>query len=199
MTELTFTKSFLSTLDSRPIKLPADYIIDPKTLTLEHAYTLPKMPPPHPPMRKPSPSTSTAGTSTSPSDPNAIPTTLTVTLKSSRNPPLELKVEDVDVNLTSVLSLKERVARELGLEGTGKVKVLWERKPVGDAKSVKEVLGEEGLRGRGTGVEFGVMVMGWSAKDAVKKGEKTGWALLVLLVRGRKWMWMSLRRRRMGV
>ena len=31
MTELTFAKSFLSTLDSRPIKLPSDHAFDPKT------------------------------------------------------------------------------------------------------------------------------------------------------------------------
>jgi len=31
MTELSFAKSFLSTLDSRPIKLQSDYVADPKT------------------------------------------------------------------------------------------------------------------------------------------------------------------------
>ena len=31
MTELSFAKSFLSTLDARPIKLQADHVADPKT------------------------------------------------------------------------------------------------------------------------------------------------------------------------
>ena len=31
MTELSFAKSFLATLDSRPIKLQSDYAADPKT------------------------------------------------------------------------------------------------------------------------------------------------------------------------
>ncbi len=35
MTELSFAKSFLSTLDNRPIKLPADYAADLKTLELK--------------------------------------------------------------------------------------------------------------------------------------------------------------------
>ena len=30
MSEVTFAKSFLSTLDKRPIKLPADHVSDPK-------------------------------------------------------------------------------------------------------------------------------------------------------------------------
>jgi hypothetical protein len=34
MSELTFTKSFLSTLDSRPIKLRADHVFDPEQIGL---------------------------------------------------------------------------------------------------------------------------------------------------------------------
>ena len=34
MSELTFTKSFLSTLDSRPIKLRADHVFDPEQVGL---------------------------------------------------------------------------------------------------------------------------------------------------------------------
>jgi hypothetical protein len=30
MTELSFAKSFLSTLDSRPVKLRSDYVADPQ-------------------------------------------------------------------------------------------------------------------------------------------------------------------------
>ncbi|KAL8894420.1 MAG: hypothetical protein Q9207_008504, partial [Kuettlingeria erythrocarpa] len=35
MSELSFAKSFLSTLDNRPIKLPADHAADLKTLELK--------------------------------------------------------------------------------------------------------------------------------------------------------------------
>lgn len=34
MSEFSFCKSFLSTLDSRPVKLPADYVFDPQTVGL---------------------------------------------------------------------------------------------------------------------------------------------------------------------
>lgn len=34
MSELTFCKSFLSALDTRPVKLPADYVFDPQTVGL---------------------------------------------------------------------------------------------------------------------------------------------------------------------
>jgi hypothetical protein len=34
MSELTFTKSFLSMLDSRPIKLRADHVFDPEQIGL---------------------------------------------------------------------------------------------------------------------------------------------------------------------
>lgn len=34
MTELAFTKSFLSALDARPVKLRADYVFDPQSIGL---------------------------------------------------------------------------------------------------------------------------------------------------------------------
>lgn len=34
MSELAFCKSFLSALDTRPVKLPADYVFDPQTVGL---------------------------------------------------------------------------------------------------------------------------------------------------------------------
>ncbi|KAL9126127.1 MAG: hypothetical protein Q9217_004771 [Psora testacea] len=153
MTELTFAKQFLSTLDARPIKLQADHVSNPKTLEIHAPYTLPRMPNP---MKKPSAASSTA---------QVTPTSVTITLRSSRNPPLELKLQDMDVGTTSVLELKERVANQLGMAGIGKIKVLWERKPVSDAKTVKEVVGEQEA-GKGD-VEFGVMVMGYTAPASV--------------------------------
>jgi hypothetical protein len=41
MTELSFAKSFLSTLDSRPIKLPSDHGADPKTFEPKGPVNLP--------------------------------------------------------------------------------------------------------------------------------------------------------------
>lgn len=35
MSEVNFIKSFLSSLDSRPIKLPADYVFDPERVGLK--------------------------------------------------------------------------------------------------------------------------------------------------------------------
>jgi hypothetical protein len=42
MSELTFTKSFLSTLDSRPIKLRADHVFDPEQVGLRVPVSLKK-------------------------------------------------------------------------------------------------------------------------------------------------------------
>ena len=45
MSELTFAKAFLSTLDSRPIKLRADHVFDPEQIGLRvpvSALILPK-------------------------------------------------------------------------------------------------------------------------------------------------------------
>ena len=34
MSEVSFIKSFLNSLDSKPVKLPADYVIDPERVPL---------------------------------------------------------------------------------------------------------------------------------------------------------------------
>lgn len=34
MTEINFIKSYLASLDSRPVKLPADYVFDPERVGL---------------------------------------------------------------------------------------------------------------------------------------------------------------------
>merc|ERR1712225_13341 len=46
MTELSFAKSFLTTLDTRPTKITADHVEDPKNYPAHSAYILPKMPRP---------------------------------------------------------------------------------------------------------------------------------------------------------
>ena len=55
--------------------------------------------------------------------------------------------------------LKLAVASELSLVGTDNIRVLWKKKPVSDARSVREVVGDEVGEGGGE-VEFGIMVIG---------------------------------------
>ncbi|KAL8778059.1 MAG: hypothetical protein Q9213_007578, partial [Squamulea squamosa] len=62
---------------------------------------------------------------------------------------------------TSIFELKQRVAKELQRENTDGIKILYQRKPCSDAKTVKEVIGDEGAKG-GV-VELGVMVVGGAA------------------------------------
>ena len=155
MTELIFTKTFLSTLDARSVKLQPDYIIPPKDLEIHSTYILPKMPTS---MRKPTDS------------PSSKSGNVNITLRSSKNPTLELTLPNTDISSVTVLELKERVVKELnGAVEVGKVKVLWEKKPVSDAKTVKEVVGEK------TGeVEFGLLVMGYKAPNSAAEAKEDG-------------------------
>jgi len=157
MTELSFAKSFLSTLDSRPLKLQPDHVSNPKTLEITSSYVLPRMP---------NQFKKATGDSNIDSDAQKL-SELNVTLKSTRNPVLSLSLPGTDMG-TSVLALKEKVAKELGIEGTDKIRVLYKKKPVGDVKTVKEVVGEEDV---GREVEFGIMVMGY--KEGESKAEDT--------------------------
>ena len=156
MTELSFAKSFLSSLDSRPLKLQPDYSSNPKNLEITAPYTLPRMPIAFKKQK----------TSGQVDEEANRPSTINVVLKSSRNPVMSLSLPDTDLG-TSVLGLKERVAKELGIEGTEKIRVLYKRKPVGDVKTVKEVVGDEEV---GREVEFGAMIIGYKEET---KGEDT--------------------------
>ncbi|KAI4159790.1 MAG: hypothetical protein LQ342_006301 [Letrouitia transgressa] len=171
MTELSFAKSFLSTLDSRPIKLPADHVADPRTFQIKGAVTPPHSPyslPPlsptadsptqytlprysfSPPMRPPSQKPSSSTTSS--------PTTTSVLLKSLRNPPLSLSLPAKPLD-TSIHALKTLVKEELGRASEEGIKILYNKKPCPDVKTIAEVVGDEG-RGKDGGVEFQVMVVG---------------------------------------
>lgn len=111
-------------------------------------------------MTRPSGSSSSSAPGSSPG--------LTVTLKSLRNPPLDLSLPGQPLT-TSVLELKQKVATELGTEGTDKIRILYRKKPCADSKSVKDVVGDEGGKGP---VDFSVMVMGWVAKEKEADTEK---------------------------
>lgn len=93
---------------------------------------------------------------------------LTVTLKSLRNPPLEITLPSVPLS-TSILSLKEAIGEQSGIAVT-KLRLLWEKKPVGDSKTLKDVVGSE-FEGRK--IEMGVMVIGGAgAMGGKRKGEE---------------------------
>ena len=161
MTELSFAKTFLSSLDSRPLKLQPDYTANPKTVELNGPYTLPKMPTPF-----------KRTTSSGLVDEAAQkPSVLNVTLKSSRNPVLSLSLPSTDLG-TTVLDLKQKVASDLKLEGTEKIRILYSKKPAGDVKTLKELIGDEPLQA-GQEVELGVMVMGYKEADVTKTEDTT--------------------------
>lgn len=161
MTELSFAKTFLSTLDSRPLKLQPDYTANPKTVELNGPYTLPKM---STPFKK--------ATSSGLVDEAAQkPSVLNVTLKSSRNPALSLSLPGTELG-TTVLEFKQKVASDLKLDGTEKIRVLYNKKPVGDVKTLKELVGDETLEA-GQEIELGIMVMGYKEADVAKTEDVT--------------------------
>ena len=161
MTELSFAKTFLSSLDSRPLKLQPDYTANPKTVELDGPYTLPKMP-----------TQFKRATSSGLLDEAAQkPSSINVTLKSSRNPVLSLSLPSTDLG-TTVLDFKQKVASDLKLEGTEKVRVLYNKKPAGDLKTLKELVGDESLEA-GQEIELGVMIMGYKVADVAKTEDST--------------------------
>ncbi|KAJ5706593.1 hypothetical protein N7488_006394 [Penicillium malachiteum] len=157
MSELSFAKSFLSALDSRPIKLRADHVFDPEQIGLRVPYTLPRLQAPHPEMPKKARAAQAPGSSKS----------ITVNVKSARNPALEFCLPNVPLSTTSVQDLKDAVKQRVtDVQGNpvalDKIKILYRRKPVpGTGKTVAEILSDEPemLIG-GKEVEFGVMIIG---------------------------------------
>ncbi|KAJ5104304.1 hypothetical protein NUU61_001651 [Penicillium alfredii] len=157
MTELAFTKSYLSSLDSRPVKLRADHVFDPERIGLRVPYTLPRLHAPHPEMPKKVKSTQAPGASKS----------ITVRVKSARNPTLEFSLSNAPLSTTSVQDLRDAVRnRVTDAQGSSvpldKIKILYRRKPVtGTGKTVAEILADEPemLTG-GKEVEFGMMIIG---------------------------------------
>ncbi|KAL4882253.1 cell-cycle control medial ring component [Aspergillus karnatakaensis] len=174
MSELAFTKSFLSSLDARPIKLRSDHVHD-QGETPRTSYILPRLPPRHPSMPKPATKTAT----------HSIPgssKSITITLKSARNPVLAITLPNAPLSTTTVSDLKDSIRERIADSNSGgkvsleKIKILYKRKPVtGNGKTVKEIVeddaqGQELLNG-GKEVEFGVMVMG-GAKVVEEDGEE---------------------------
>ncbi|KAL1854889.1 hypothetical protein Daus18300_011307 [Diaporthe australafricana] len=144
MTEVIFARSFLTALDSRPQKLSADHVEDPKGYPARPPYILPRMPKP---MSK--------AVSLAPGQERSI----TVRIKSLRNPPLDIRLSSQPLN-TSILDVKTSVSSETTIP-VDKIKVLHKKKPVPDSKVLKDLLGEDEAS-----VEFSVMVLGGAAAAA---------------------------------
>ncbi|KAK2624206.1 hypothetical protein QTJ16_006156 [Diplocarpon rosae] len=141
MTELSFAQTFLTTLDSKPNKITADHVEDPKTYPARSAYILPKMQRPMLKKMKLSPGTERS---------------LSVNLKSLRNPPLDITLASQPLS-TSVLNLKETLSAQTSIP-VSKLRLLFNKKPTPDSKVLKDLVGEENEK-----VEFGVMVIGGAA------------------------------------
>ncbi|OAQ72899.1 ubiquitin supergroup [Pochonia chlamydosporia 170] len=155
MAEAAFATTFLSTLDSRPIKLSADHVEDAKSFPARPPYILPRMP-------------------TSMSKPKTLlpgqERSLTVTLKSLRNPPLDIKLTSQPLN-TSILDIKTTVSEQTGIP-IDKMKILHNKRPLTDSKILKDVASESDLR-----LEFSVMVIGGAAAiQPERKEEAVAWA-----------------------
>lgn len=149
MTELSYAKTFLNLLDSKPTKIPSSHVEDPKTYPARSAYILPK---------NPRPLTKKAKTI-----PGSEPS-VTVVLKSIRNPPLDISLSSLPLS-TSILSLKETLESQTSIP-IPKIRLLYAKKPVPDSKILKDLLadGEEKSK-----LEFSVMVIGGAA--AITKGK----------------------------
>jgi len=141
MTELSFAKSFLSTLDSRPTKIPAEHAEDPRKYPARAAYILPKMSKPLPKRQKLAPGQERS---------------INVSLKSLRNPPLDITLKSQPPTI-SVLDLKSAVSRQTNIS-VENLRLLYKKKPAGDSKILKDLIAEEE-----SNIEFSIMVMGGAA------------------------------------
>lgn len=118
--------------------------------------------------------TAATSTTSSPSDslsqkktnPGAEPA-LSVTLRSPRNPPFDLTLPAVP-HSTSLAEVKERVANETGIP-LDKIKLLHGKKPVGDTKVLKDLVGSNA-----SAVELGVMVLAGGASHFKMDGREKG-------------------------
>lgn len=149
MTELSYSKSFLSMLGQRPQRLPTDYVEDPRTLPARTPYTLPhNLPEKHKRKRD-----HDIGES--------IHFTVNITLKPLRpntaTPALSLPSTPIS---TSVATLKTKYASSISSEAS-RLKLLCKGKPILDVKTLSEL----GFK-HGDDVMITVMVMGGRSASA---------------------------------
>ncbi|GAB7360098.1 hypothetical protein MBLNU230_g7862t1 [Neophaeotheca triangularis] len=136
MSEVTFAKSFLATLDKKPIKLANDHVSDQRQYPGQSPYILPKRTHPFPRKQQ-------SGATTTVS--------ITATLRPMRGGET-VTIPDLELDST-IHDVKTQYAQKSGHQ-QDKVKVLLNKKPAADLKTLKE-LGVDG-----GSVEFSVMIMG---------------------------------------
>ena len=177
MSEVTFAKSFLATLDKKPIKLPGDHISDPRqypntspvrlpcscmwafgcTILTSDQFILSKNSQPFP---KRDQATATQ---------QAKDVTITATLKPMRSGET-ITLPDTTLDST-IHDLKLQYAQRTGLQ-QDKIKLLLNKKPAADLKTLKDL-------GINSDVELSVMVMGGGGttpsvqSPAVEKSDPT--------------------------
>ena len=87
---------------------------------------------------------------------------ITVHIKSLRNPPLDIRLSSQPLN-TSILDVKTSVSSETTIP-VDKIKVLHKKKPVADSKVLKDLLGAGGDSNK---LELSVMIMGGGGGGAL--------------------------------
>ncbi|KAF2157938.1 hypothetical protein K461DRAFT_290200 [Myriangium duriaei CBS 260.36] len=123
MAEVQFAKSYLATLDRRPVKLSSDFVSDPKKYPSQSPYTLPR--PTHPfPTRAPS-TTSTSN--------------ISITLTPTKPTHPSLTLPSLPSALTTILDLKTQYAQHASLPVSA-VKILHAKRPAADLKTLKDLL-----------------------------------------------------------
>ncbi|KAK4651377.1 hypothetical protein QC762_605730 [Podospora pseudocomata] len=156
MTELAFAQSFLSMLGGIPSKITHDHVEDPRRYTVTTPYTLPH----HPTL----PKKFTRRTCAT----KAPPESITVTAVSPRNPPLSITLPSpLPVSTTSVLDIKNAISLQTGVP-VQKIKLLHQKKPAQDSKTLKDVLAGEGKEQ----LELGLMIIGGAASVPEQKPPK---------------------------
>ncbi|PFH60031.1 hypothetical protein XA68_11552 [Ophiocordyceps unilateralis] len=170
MAEAAFAKTFLSSLDSRPMKLSPDHVEDPKNYPARPPYILPRM---SKSMSKPA--------KLAPGQERS----LTVVLKSLRNPPLDIKLTSQPLN-TSVLDIKTKVSQQTRIP-VDKMKILHNKRPLTDSKVLKDV-----ADGANDCVEFSVMVIGGAAAIPAEDSKSTSDGLACAAVMQTDAFWTDL-------
>lgn len=161
-TEVSFAKTFLSLLDTKPTKITADHVEDAKGYPATTPFTLP-FPPSQRPFRR-----SSKTKSASPAPGSTPSDSVPVRLTSARNPVLSLSLPPLPASTTSVLDLKDAVHKETNIP-VEKLKLLYNKKPVGDSKTIKDALGGTSAEGA---VEFTIMVIGGEATYKAAQEER---------------------------
>ncbi|KAL1841414.1 hypothetical protein VTJ49DRAFT_7091 [Mycothermus thermophilus] len=171
-TEVAFAKTFLALLDSKPQKLSPDHVEDRRNYPGTLPYILPRHPnsKPFSKLRRvtpgeaagPSTASESPADSTTPGPTQKDEKAATVILRSPRNPPLTHTLPAVPLSL-SLGELKARAAAELGAP-VDKIKVLANKKPVGDTKLLADLVESSGASSSGDGgevtMELGLMILG---------------------------------------